>query len=141
MRVLRAALCHVGTRARAGEDVVVARLDALEDAGVERARRRHAPRRRRRQQRYAAVGLRVERPVALDLEAHELAPRRRHPARVRVGAEAAQVLLRHVDAAAVEVLADVAQEVGQLEGQPEGPRRARARRGRAGAAPAASSRR
>ena len=39
---------------------------------------------------------------------------------MRVGAEAAQVLLRHVDAAAVEVLADVAQEVGELEGEAEG---------------------
>ena len=38
---------------------------------------------------------------------------------MRVGAEPAQVLLREVDPAAVEVLADVAQEVGELEGEAE----------------------
>ncbi len=113
MRVLRAALCHVGTRARPGEDVVVASLDAIEDAGVERARGRHAPGRRGRQQGYATVGLVVEGPVALDLEAHELAPLGGDPPQVRVGSEAAQVLLGHVDASAVEVLADVAQEVSR----------------------------
>ena len=58
---------------------------------------------------------------------------------VEVDAEASQVLLRQVHPAAVEVLVDVAQEVGQLEGQPErAGRRVRLRAGRL-AAPAASS--
>ena len=102
-----------------GEHVVVGVLDALEDAGVEHASRGHAPSRRAGQCRDAVVGLPVEPAVALDLEGHQCPPLGRDDPGVRVGPEPAQVLLRQVDPAAVEVLADVAQEVGELEGEAE----------------------
>ena len=114
--------CGLGRRRNPcprGEHVVVGVLDPLEDARVQHPRRRHAPPRRRRQRRDAVVGLAVEPPVALDLEGHQRAPLRGDDPGVRVGAEPAQVLLGHVDAAPVEVLADVAQEVGELEGEAE----------------------
>ena len=87
-----------------------------------------APARCRRSGRSAAgsraiprVGVGVERAVALDLVGQQGPALRRHRAREReVDPEALHVLLRQVDPAAVEVLVDVADEVGQLEGQSQG---------------------
>ena len=68
--------------------------------------------------------------VAGDLEGEQLADlRRRRPGR-EVGAgdaEPVEVLLRQVDPAAAQVLADVADEVRQLEGLAERLRRGRRR--------------
>ena len=55
----------------------------------------------------------------VSLVAHELAPRRADAPLLRGGAEAADIRLRQVDPSAIEVLADVAKEVRELEGDPE----------------------
>ena len=90
-------------------------VDLVEDAGVEDTSGRDRARRPCGQQGDAVVGDVVQLPGPLDLEGI----RSRHagvdPAGPRVGAETAEVLLWDVDAAAVEVLADVAEEVGELE--------------------------
>ena len=67
---------------------------------------------------------RVQPPGPLDLEPHQLSPRLVGTAAPRVGAEAPDVLGGQVHAPPVEVLADVAEEVGQLEGEAEVTRRA-----------------
>ena len=80
----------------------------------------------RRQEIDALVRRAVERAGPLDLEAHEGTPAAVDDPAVRVGAEAVEVLLRQVDAAPVEVLSDVAEEVGELERVAEVARRPRA---------------
>ena len=95
---------------------MTSRMLAVEQAGGPHARGRPV-----RQQADADVGRDVEPAAAGDLEAHDLAPLRRRPAERGVGGVAAEVLLGQVDATAVQVLADVAQEVGQLEGVAQVP--------------------
>ena len=70
----------------------------------------------------------VQRAAAVDLEAHQVDERRRAATLGEVDLEALEVVLGQVLAAAVEVLVDVAQEVGQLERLAEGAGRARGRR-------------
>jgi len=79
--------------------------------------------------RQAGVRGLVEAPVAGDLEAQQRPPGVVDAAGGGVGAEAAQVGLRHVHPAAVEVLAHVAQEVGELEREAQRARRLAGRRG------------
>ena len=95
----------------------------------------------RRQQVDAAVGGSVQRPAALDLEAHQGPPRVVDRAALRVGAEALEVLLGQVDPAPVEVLGDVAEEVGELERVAEVARGRQRRRRLTARGSAASSRR
>ncbi|ALX06192.1 hypothetical protein AERYTH_16555 [Aeromicrobium erythreum] len=103
----------------AREDVVVGSLDEVEDARVHAQGGGDAAGARGRQHRDAGRRLAVEGAVALDLLGHHRAPRRRHASFGGVDAVAGEVLLRQVHAPAVEVLADVAQEVRQLERVPE----------------------
>ena len=102
-----------------GEHVVVRRLDPIQDLRVEHPGRPDASGRPRRQQRDSGVGEAVERTIAFDLVRQELLELRCRPALLEVHPEAPQIILRHVDPGAVQILVDVAQEVGQLEGQTE----------------------
>ena len=135
--------CHVGTRARCENTSrsmasISSRICEYRIAGGADAAARPAG-----EQVDAGVGVAVQLAGAVDLEAHERAELGRGGAGLerRLGAEAADVLLGHVDAVAVEVLVDVAEEVGELERVAElvGPVRRRRRRGVRGSA--ASSRR
>ena len=107
------------------EDLVVGVLHGVEDAAVEQERRADAVAARRVQQVDAGARLLVEPPGAGDLEPQQLDDVRRRRSRRQVGAghaEPVEVLLRQVDAAAAQVLGDVADEVGELEGLAEGAR-------------------
>ena len=90
----------------------------------------------------AEVGRAVELTAALDLEPHQLDERRRAPAVGRSTPNRRRSSCGTYCAAAVEVFADVAEEVGELErvAQVAGVRQWR-RRGRAARGSAASSRR
>ena len=108
------------------KDVVVDRLDAVEDGEVGGTREAHAAPRRR--QRSGDGGRRLAeertRPADLDREQGAKLRRRRHEAeRGGIHAEALELLRGEVDPVELIVDPDVPDEVRELEGDPEPPER------------------
>ena len=105
------------------EHVVIELFDHIEDAAVEAKGGPHRPAGIRGQPAHASFG--AGKPVAGagQLKAHQLTPAvvegARQQLRIAV-AEAGEILLRQVDAAAGPVLAHIPQDVGELVGNAEG---------------------
>ncbi len=105
-----------------GEDVVVGALDLVEDAAVERHRGSQTGPRGRIDKRDALDRPRVDRASPGDLVGEQRPDRIVDDAAVEPGpvdAVPAQRLLGQIDAAPVEILGDIAQEVGELKRDPE----------------------
>ena len=115
-----------GDRGPVLEDLVVDPLDLVDDAAVEHPGRFDARARRRLEQVDARAGRLLQPAYAGDLEPQQVAHAVVHHLAFEVGPgepESRQLVHRQVDPSEVQVLADVSDEVGQLEGHAQVLRR------------------